>query len=135
LFESYLKGGSNYSSPNKSPRADHKGGNNNTVGGAVANGGHSTTESRASWSQQALQSEKDDLRRTKQVRQRTTQLQLRQQREARLSIPISDLVEVALIDFAHALPGTGGADEGYLHGLKSLISKLHSVLRLEVLRL
>jgi hypothetical protein len=37
-------------------------------------------------------------------------------------------LKVKMIDFAHALPGQTGLDYGYIHGLQSLISRLHAVL-------
>jgi|LauGreSuBDMM15SN_2_FD.fasta_scaffold266589_2 hypothetical protein len=74
--------------------------------------------------------ERETLRRLKAEQERYTQLRLKQLREARLSLHVdpSDVVRVALIDFAHALPGTGGRDEGYLHGLHGLITRLRGLL-------
>lgn len=73
--------------------------------------------------------EKKALRLARQERETSTQLKLKQIRESRLSTPVADLVRVALIDFAHALPGTGGVDEGYVHGLKGLISRLRCIVQ------
>jgi len=74
--------------------------------------------------------ERAALRLSKAEQERHTQLRLKQLREARLSLPVnsSDVVQVALIDFAHALPGTGGRDEGYIHGLQGLITRLRGLL-------
>ena len=41
--------------------------------------------------------------------------------------PLEQQVLVKMIDFAHALPGTGHIDNGYMVGLHSLISKLNQV--------
>jgi hypothetical protein len=43
--------------------------------------------------------------------------------------PPSGGVQVKMIDFAHALPGQSSLDHGYIHGLRSLITRLHAVLR------
>jgi hypothetical protein len=37
-------------------------------------------------------------------------------------------IQVKMIDFAHALPSQRGLDEGYIHGLRSLITRLHKVI-------
>ena len=42
--------------------------------------------------------------------------------------PPSGGVKVKMIDFAHALPGQSSLDLGYIHGLQSLVTRLHGVL-------
>jgi len=115
LFDSYLKGGSNHTLPinsvsgNSPPDFARKCGDDALLS--------------SNYKPRQL-TDREEPRRENLENRRVSHLRLKQLREARLSIPVTDLVEVALIDFAHALPGTGGPDEGYLHGLRSLISKL-----------
>jgi hypothetical protein len=65
-----------------------------------------------------------------------------QKREAASSRSLEDRVHVKMIDFAHVLPaqhpyghnsGSGNSllDTGYLHGLRTLITNLHQVMKLE----
>jgi hypothetical protein len=52
------------------------------------------------------------------------------QQSRRKKTPVAALesqVQVKMIDFAHCIPGTGELDAGYLHGLHSLIARLHRV--------
>ena len=118
LFDSYLKSGTNHTLPT-----------NSVLGKMLPPDSACKCEDDALLSsnykpQQPTDREEPGRWDKQSETRRVSDLRLKQLREARLSIPVADLVEVALIDFAHALPGTGGPDEGYLHGLRSLISKL-----------
>ena len=50
-----------------------------------------------------------------------------QHKRRRPAAPLEKQIQVKMIDFAHALPGTGHIDNGYMTGLHSLISRLHRV--------
>ena len=42
-------------------------------------------------------------------------------------LDLENQVHVKMIDFAHALPGNGSVNTGYMIGLRSLISRLHRI--------